>query len=282
MPENSSRGLRTASEKAAAAIRKHDPLESERFLVRWRSGLEARDAVWQGTFAVAEVRRKGMLDFLLVKRKSKTNQWQAEDLLSRMVDEMKEYRREAGSRLAKEHFDAVDQFLRGLTRKIQAKEDGTTEPSLKALLKRLKREVDKERKTVGALRQQRKDSHGGTWQQFWPELPRKNLVSRKLELDTRLQLELGKMLAGYLRPEDKRERVSLETIARLILLAYLAGGLAYEDTGKIRTHNTDRILRVRNVRDNLVYARLHKAKSFWKPTASLKRQTWEQVGKSRL
>ena len=256
--------VRTASHKNGAANRKKkDPLEFEEFLARWRSGLRAQNVVWEGRRAVAELKRKKMYEFLLCETKSAT--WQAEDLLCRMVDEMKAYRTEAMSGLAKERFDYVDEFLSREIDRFQAKEDKTTLPSLKALLARLKREIERARKTVGTLKQQKRDWHFGAWRHFWPKkLLRKNLVSRKIELDTQLQVELGKMLADYLRPKERGERVSLETIARLILLAYLAGELAREEkeTGMIRTYTTDHILTVRNIRDNLRYANLPKARSF--------------------
>jgi hypothetical protein len=115
---------------------------------------------------------------------------------------------------------------------------------------------------VGQLKEERRNWHVGVWQQLWPEIPRKNLVSRKIELDTRLQVELGKMLADYLRPEDRHERVSLETIARLILLAYRVGGLAYKDESGTRLNSTNRNLTVRNIRDNLGCAGIEKAENF--------------------
>jgi len=254
------KALRTASHKNRVANRKKDPLEVEEFLARWRSGLRAQSVVWEGRRAVAELKRKKMYEFLLCE----WAQYHAKILIERMVEEMKAHRTEAMNRLAQEHFDEVYQFLSREINRIQAKQDITTVPSLKALLARLKRHAERARKTVGTLKEQKRDWHFGTWRQFWPELPRKNLVERKIELDTRLQVELGKMLADYLRPRERAERVSLETIARLILLAYLAGELATEEekTGMIHTHVTNRILTVRNIRENLRYAKLHKAKSF--------------------
>jgi hypothetical protein len=178
------------------------------------------------------------------------------------VEEMKEHRKEAVGRLAKEYFDEVDKFLSSMTGKIQKKEDRTAVPRLKTLLSELRKEVERTQKTVGRLRQERRDWHFGVWQHLWPEIPRKNLVSRKIELDTRLQVELGKMLADYLRPEDQRERVSMETIARLIFLAYRVGGFTYEDASRTHVFGTRRNLTVRNIRDNLRYAGIEKAESF--------------------
>jgi hypothetical protein len=128
------------------------------------------------------------------------------------------------------------------------------------LLKELRKKVERTRKAAGWLRKEKKNRHVGVWQQVWPKIPRRNLVSRRIELDTRLQVELGKMLADYLRPEG----ISLETIARLILLAYWAGGLSEMDGDVIRTTYTGRELKVRNIRENLRESRLHKARNFKK------------------
>ena len=255
-----------ASHKNGVANRKKkdppkDPLEFEEFSTRWRNGLRAQSVVWEGRRAVAELQRKKMYKFLLCEQA----EYHAKILIDRIVEEMKAYRKEAQGRLAKEHFDNVDEFLSREIERIRKKEDKTTVPSLKAALARLKRHAERARKTVGTLKQQKRDWHFGEWRHFWPKkLLRRNLVSRRIELDTRLQVELGKMLADYLRPKERGERVSLETISRLILLAYLAGGLAGEEkkTGMIRTYYTDHVLTVRNIRDNLRYAKLHKAKSF--------------------
>ena len=260
MPAKTSPDLRKAPKKRAVAVRKDEPLEIEQFLSRWQPGLKKRGVLWEGPRAVTELQRKEMYEFLLCEQA----EYHAKILANRMVEEINAYEVEARGRLAKEHFDEVSQFLRSELERVQAKEDGTTVPSLKALLERLKTEVERTRKTVGTLKQQRLDWHFGAWGYFWPEIPRRNLVSRKIELDTRLQVELGKILADYLRPEDEHERVSLETIARLILLAYLVGELAMEDkkTGTVRTNYTDRVLTVRNIRENLRYAHLHEAESF--------------------
>jgi len=133
---------------------------------------------------------------------------------------------------------------------------------LASLLGDLSKYIERKRDTALWLKERKRNSHyGGIWQHMWPEVPRKSFVSRRIELDTRLQVELGKQLAFYLRPLG----VSLETIARLVLLAYLVGELASEEKtekARIRTHFTGRILTVRNIRDNLRYAGLHKAEMF--------------------
>jgi hypothetical protein len=254
--------LRNLPEKKGVVIRKKDPkdpleLEFEEFLKRWRDGLKRRSYIWQGPRAVAELQRKKMFAFLLCKKRSDTD-WQADDLLRRIVSEMRAYRTDTTSRLMKEYFDDADEFLRGVINKMQKAEDGTKIGSLQFVLQDLKKKAGRARETVARLRKNKKNWQFGMWQHGWPEVPRRNLVSRKKELDTRLQAELGKMLADYLRPAG----ISLETIARLVLLAYWAGGLFEPKDGKSPKTDAGGILTVRNIRENLRDAKLHKAKSF--------------------
>lgn len=260
--------LRNDPEKAGAAIRKKAPLEFEQFLREWRRRLQEGGWGWEGDKAVAELRGKekkgkgkkeetSLLDFLLCKKRSETD-WQAEDLFGRIVDEMRAYRTEAEDRIAREYFSEVDEFLEGIAEKVQKKEERTRIPRLKRVLADLRREVERTQKKAGRLMKERRNWHFGIWQHLWPEVPRKNLVLRKKDLDTRLQLELGKAFAYYLKPEG----VSLETVARLIFLAYRVGGLLHAEGGWTGMTLAGGILKVRNIRENLRYGGLHKAESF--------------------
>jgi len=84
------------------------------------------------------------------------------------------------------------------------------------------------------------------------------LVSRRVELDTSLQVGLGKVLILYLHPK----KVSLETVARLVLLAYWAGDLSETSGDFSKSKYTGRVLKVRNIRENLRDAKLHDAAGF--------------------
>ena len=125
---------------------------------------------------------------------------------------------------------------------------------------------------VRSSREEMRNWRHGIWQEFWPEVPRMNLVSRRIDLDTRLQVELGKILSDYLREGDEDERVSLETIARLVLLAYYVGRLIYQDNEGVEVSLTGRIPTVRTIRDKLRYARLHRAESFRGKRASKRKR----------
>jgi hypothetical protein len=115
---------------------------------------------------------------------------------------MKSYREEARGRLIKEHFSGVDSFLGGLTERIQKKVERNDIRELKSLLKDLRREVARTQKKVGLQKERKTDWHRGVWHHRWPKILRNNLVSRKIDLDSRLQIELGKMFADYLRPKN--------------------------------------------------------------------------------
>jgi hypothetical protein len=276
--------LRTASKRSAVANRKRDPLEFDEFLRKWRLCLRTPSPDWEGPRAVAELRDKKMLNFLLCEKKpyrTKSGkmqwhdnwpEWQPNDLLDRVLQEMRIYRDEAEIRLVEGSFKDVDDFLKSVSQRIETEESKTKFGDLKSVLSDLRKDVERARRTVSQRKDTKKNSQFGIWRHFWPKVPRTNLVSREIDRDTQLQVELGKMFSFYLRQNG----VSLETIARLILLAYRVGGLAAQDgdvTRTIYTHQkvtpkdireNQRKLTVRNIRENLRYKRLHKAKSFRK------------------
>ena len=251
--------LRNSSEKKGIPIRKNDPLDVYVFRREWQFRLRRRGLDWEGPRAVAELQRKGMYEFVSGDTKGKTD-WHFEDLLSRMIAEMKAYRLEAAGKLLKEHFDEVEEWLERLVERIRVQESKIDLPEVIGVVQDLRKEVERSLRTVRRLRREKEKWRAGVWPRLWPEVPRRKFVQQTIELDRRLQIELGKMLADYLRPQG----VKLETIARLILLAYRTGELASVDGTDMRTHDTHRILRVRTIRDRLTYAGLNKARSFRK------------------
>jgi hypothetical protein len=249
--------LRNASEKEERDSVK-DLLELGEFLKEWRIQLKRKGKAWEGPRAVDELQKKKIFEFLLGEKGSSI-EWQVEDLFLPILAEMKAYREEAEHKLVREYFKDTDEFLNGLRMKIQKREENEGNlRELKSLLEDLRKKVEGTQRAVDLLKKRKANWHFGMWRQLWPEIPRRNIVSRKIELDTRLQVELGKIFAGYLG----REGVSLETIARLILLAYSAGRLSGMDGDDTRTILTNRVLNVRNIRDNLTEAGLQNAASF--------------------
>jgi hypothetical protein len=256
--------LRVPSKGSVISNRRPDPLEFDIFLRDWRIHLRKPGPDWDGLRAVAELRGKKMLHFLLCEKKpyrTKSGrmeqqdnwpEWQPHDLLRRLTLEMKIYRHEAEARLVDRDFREVDDFLRGILQRITKRENQTRFKEFRAVFFDLRKRIERARNRLAGFR---KWEFAGL---LWPELPRVNRITRAIDRDTRLQVELGKMFADYLRQNG----VSLETIARLVLLAYLVGKLAAKDKDDIRTIYTDQIITVRKVRDKLRYKGLHKAARF--------------------
>jgi hypothetical protein len=171
------------------------------------------------------------------------------------------YQKEAllGGRLVGEYFKDVDDFLKAEAKRIE--KQGTRVPveQINKILQDVQSNVHKARAKLRFL-QVEMESRVGFWEEMvWAKVRRRNFVRRRLQLDTRLQIELGKVLVFYLR----RKSVSLETIARLILLAYWAANLSEpSNEGFYKSKYTDRILKIRNIRDNLREATLHETATY--------------------
>ena len=269
MDRKSTHLLRNGPEKIEPPNR-NDPLEFDTFLNEWRRLLKNEGGAWDGARVVAELKAKGVVKFLLCEEQPE-GAWQAHDLFDRVLDEMKAYRAEATARRIKEYFEDVDEFLESEMKRIQKREDRARIPELKSLLQDLEKTVERTRRTLNWLKKRKQEWQFGAWKRFWPEIPRKNLVESKIDLDMRLQAEMGKMLADYLVPEG----VSLETIARLILLAYCAGELAEIKDGDPKTKFGDRTLRVRNIRDIL------RARGIARKERNFKGQRASRIGQKR-
>jgi hypothetical protein len=237
--------LRDAQVKKGVGNRK-DPLEFKTFLAEWRKALMNEGGAWDGERAIRELQTKGMYEFLLFEKEPE-NEWQSSDLFGRILTEMKAYRSEAEHRRIKEYFDDVDAFLKTESARIQRRENSIPIQDLRLLLQSLGKDVERTRKALERLLKRREAWQFGQSKYLWPDSPRKNLVGKKIELDTRLQVEIGKAFGGYLFPNG----ITVETIARLIVLAYFAAGLAEIVEGMPITKYTTKSLDVRNIRDIL-------------------------------
>jgi hypothetical protein len=244
MDRKSTHQLRNGLEKREGPNRK-DPLERDRFLAKWRLLLRRQADSWV-VRAVAELKAKGIFEFLMCENRS-NGEWQARDLFQRVLREMWLYREEAQHGLVKDCYSEIANFLKVEEVRIHKKACLVHVQEVSTLLQDLRKKVQRARKTLDALRERRQKWTHGQWQRLWETVPRKNLVPRNIELDTRLQVEIGKMFADYLVLEG----VSVETIARLIILVYRAGELCAMYEGEVRTIYTNRALDVRNIRDIL-------------------------------
>jgi uncharacterized protein YeaO (DUF488 family) len=259
MKKNPATELRNATETTGRAFRKEAP-DFDAFVAKWQAGLRGRGKEWEGTQAVAELKRRGVFDFLADGREEAHRQRSAH-LRRKMFYEIELYRHDALRRLAKEHFDDVDGFLRSVGERIGKRAERVPLRYLKGLLIELQKHVFRAQGAARWFKFQKENLRFGFWEEtVWPDVPRRRIVARKLELDTRLQIELGKALAFYLR----EKHVSLETVARLILLAYWAGGLSAlnPSTNFPQSKYTGRLLKIRNIRENLREAKLHEAATY--------------------
>ncbi len=249
--------LRIDTKKEGVGTRKNSS-EFDAFEKAWRDGLKARGTYWEGRRAVAELQRKEMFEFLMAEGGAQ-HRHATQHLIRRMFHEIRCYQKELGGRLLKKRFEGVDEFLERIGKNLRAEERLAKDREIEEILQRLGADILKARGALLWSKSKRRELHFGFLQELlWPEVPRRELVSRRIEIDTRLQVGLGKVLLLYLR----QKRVSLETVARLILLAYFAGGLL-EDAGVFyKSTLTGRNLSVRNIRENLRAAKLHKAPGF--------------------
>jgi hypothetical protein len=222
-----------------------------------KEGVGTRKA-WGETQAVAELKRRGVLEFLMAEGRAQNGR-ATRHLFKRMFHEIQSYKKELTGSLLEERLDRVDKFLRRIGERIEAEHRLANDRVIEEILQRLGANVHQARGALEWSKTKRDKLHFGFSQELlWSEVPKKGLVSRRIELDTRLQVELGKSLLFYLW----QKRVSLETVARLVILAYWAGGLSEISGVFTKSSLTGRVLRVRNIRDNLREAKLHKADVF--------------------
>ena len=220
MPHAQLARLRNAPEKQTGAIR-NEELEYDAFLAKWRNGLNGRGMEWEGRLAVAELKRKDAFEFLLCDGKRAHNR-QTQHLFRKMFHEIKVYRKEAQGRPLKQLIDEVDKRFIAIEEKFQKEMDQESNPDLKRVYESLRADIYGKRGRLLAIRVLTPKKFGFWVEMIWRDLPSRNMAARTIELDTRLQVELGKVLVFYLR----EKKVSLRTIARLVLLAYWAGGLS--------------------------------------------------------
>jgi hypothetical protein len=249
--------LRIAKTREGVGTRKNLS-EFDAFMKEWRDGLKGRGKAWGEIQAVAELKRRGMLEFLMAEGGSENGR-ATRHLFKRMFHEIQSYKKELAGSLLKDRFDRVDKSLRSIAERIQAEERLANDRVIEEILQRLRANVHQARGALTWSKITREKLHFGfSPELLWSEVPKKGLVSRRMELDTRLQVELGKSLLFYLW----QKRVSLETVARLVVLAYWAGGLSEISGVFTKSRLTGRVLKVRNIRDNLRRAKLHEAEVF--------------------
>lgn len=176
------------------------------------------------------------------------------------------------------------EYLRKMEKTISLRLNDARIKEIKREIKLVRGQVGKSRKALQRfLRIKREKLLGisrlGIWEELWPKQPFKYPGKRLIELDTTLQVQLGKILATFLRQSS----VSLATLSRLIVLVYWVSDLARPwpgGEGVLRIRSTERKLTVKNVHDNLIEAELEKAKAFGKKDVTGKRVKSKNSGPS--
>ena len=169
MKRKSGHPLRHGPEKIEAPNRK-DPLEFDTFLNEWRRLLINEGGAWDGVRVVAELKAKGALNSLLCEEQPKNEwHWQERDLFERVLVEMRLYRQEAKDGLIKECYDDTDRFLRVEAERIQKRARLVRIREVSSLLQDIGKKVERERKTLQALKKRRQEWHFGESQRLWAE-----------------------------------------------------------------------------------------------------------------
>ena len=209
-----------------------DP-EFQLFLKKWRDAFRAPSPLWDGNRAVADLKSarytrlgpngdpdRSLLKFVQCEEGYGPRPW---SMLGGIVGEVKDYKRQ---RLAwkKESRDA-EVLLAEVGRRVKLRGLDVVDPRLKSLLASAAKMIERYRLALRSPARPAKDSPLGVWERLWTGHERSTDINRGIDLDTRLQSQSAKMLRTFLHRDDG---VSLRTIARLVVLVYLAAGLASE------------------------------------------------------
>jgi hypothetical protein len=232
-----------------------DP-EFQLFLKKWRDAFRAPSDLWDGNRAVAELKsarytrsspqenaRRSMLEFVQCEPGYGPRPW---DMLKGIVGEVKDYK---SQKLAwkKERRD-TEVFLAGVGRTVNLRASKVADQTLKSLLAAVAEMIEQQRRALRNSIRPAQQSPLGAWERIWASLQRRTDINRGIDLDTRLQIQSAKMLRTFLHRDDG---ISRRTIARLVLLVYVAAGLAYEKDGFLRIVDSPRALSLRGIEEKL-------------------------------
>jgi hypothetical protein len=213
--------------------------EFQVFLQKWRDALRTPSLVWDGYRAVADLKsarytrsspdenaRRSTFDFVRCQPGYGPRCW---EMLEGIVAEVEDYKKH---KLAwkKERRDA-ELLLAGVERRIKLRQLKVVEPSLRSLLATVAEVIEQQRLALRSSMTPTRHSPLGVWERVWQGHERSKDITRGIDLDTRLQVQSAKMLRTFLHRD---EGVSLRTIARLVVLVYLAAGLATKKRNQAR------------------------------------------------
>lgn len=209
-----------------------DP-EFQSFLKKWRDAFRAPTPLWDGNRAVSDLKsarytrsspeenaRRSILKFVQCEPDYGPRPW---DMLEGIFGEVKDYKRQ---KLAwkKERLD-TEVFLAGVERRIILRRSKVVDPGLKSFLATAAEMIEQQRLALQNSIEPAQHAPLGAWERVWSRIKRNEDIRRGIDLDTRLQVQSAKMFRTFLHRD---EGVSLRTVARLVVLVYLAAGLASE------------------------------------------------------
>jgi hypothetical protein len=220
-----------------------DSPEFKEFLTKWRDAIAHQSRRWEGPQAVNELSREaGYLDFIRCRPDERlAPRW----MLKGILDEVEDYRTE--NKIWQKDFRDTELFLAKIGRKVELQGKKVVTDSLKNMLHQVALGIEERRAAIKSCLDSNKKGAplGAVWERFWPRKPRVNIISHRIDLDMRLQLQCAKMFRIFLRA------VSVRTIARLIVLVYWTTGLAIETTDGLSIVGEKRPITPRNVQDKL-------------------------------
>jgi hypothetical protein len=198
------------------------------FLRKWREGLGSPTGLWEGNFAIEELRvtpytekrsvaatkpenttRASMLKFV---RCEPGQGPRPREMLERVLDEVEDYKdRKLRWRNQQDQRDlrSTELLLAQIERKVVRQNARVADGKLKQLLSEAAHVIDHSRAGIGKLRDPRRPSPLGPWELLWKGQPRMENLRRQLDLDAQLQIQAAKMFRIFLR-ED--QGISLRTI----------------------------------------------------------------------
>lgn len=220
------------------------PAEFDAFLTKWRSAINFQSDLWEGPQAVGELRRKaGYLDFILCKPDGRRPPvW----MLRGILDEVEDYRMQKQG--WQKEFSDTEIFLAKIGREAERQSKKTATVHLRDILHKAALGIEEQRIAVKSYmdRDKQVSPLGAAWEKLWPHRARIEIINRGIALDTRLQLQCAKMLRIFLRA------VSVQTIARLIVLVYRTTELGIVKNDALWIVNERRRISVRSVAEKLV------------------------------
>lgn len=232
----------------------------ETFVRKWRNAFLAPRPVWEGQRAVAELKRSVITKEPTGERVSTlsfvmgdpVHRWRPNEMLKKVFYEVIDYKKQKVRRQSE--FRQTEELFAGIYRKLTKNASRANDEFVKYVLNNSAKSIERTRVAVRDF-EARTHSPLGIWEELWPNHPRVQRVGRRIDLDSRLQIQVAKMLRIFLIKEDG---VSRRTVARLVVLVYLIAGLASErkDRGRLWIDNSQHLLSVRAVEEKLVRNRI--------------------------